>query len=87
MHGFFSSHREPFDHKVETLAIGAGLTLESPDDEHLDPAARIAKRKERLREAKKTIKRALESLQNMGFLKSFEITRTGLVHVERAVKK
>lgn len=87
LHGFFSSHREPFDHRVETLAIGAGLTLESPDDEHLDPAARIAKRKERLREAKKTIKRALESLQNMGFLKSFEITRAGLVHVERAVKK
>lgn len=87
LHGFFSSHREPFDHRVETLAIGAGLTLESPDDEHLDQAARIAKRKERLREAKKTIKRALESLQNMGFLKSFEITRAGLVHVERAVKK
>lgn len=87
LHGFFSSHREPFDHRVETLAIGAGLTLESPDDEHLDPAARIAKRKERLREAKKTIKRALESLQTMGFLKSFEITRAGLVHVERAVKK
>ena len=87
LHGFFSSHREPFDHKVETLAIGAGLTLESPDDEHLDPAARIAKRKERLREAKKTIKRALESLPTMGFLKSFEITRAGLVHVERAVKK
>lgn len=86
LHGFFSSHREPFDHKVETLAIGAGLTLETPEDEQLDEAARIAKRKERLREAKKTIKRALEALQNMGFLKSFEISRSGLVRVVRATK-
>lgn len=28
LHGFFSSHREPFDHKIETLAKGAGLALE-----------------------------------------------------------
>lgn len=86
LHGFFSSHREPFAHKVETLAKGAGLALEAPEDEQLDEAARIAKQKERLREAKKTIKRALETLQSMGFLESFEITRGGLVHVVRAAR-
>lgn len=84
LHGFFSSHRDPFDHKVETLAIGAGLTLESSEDDQLEPAAREAKRKERLREAKKTIKRGLEALVSMGFLESFEITRTNLVRVVRA---
>lgn len=86
LHGFFSSHREPFDHRIETLATGAGLSLEAPEDELLGEAACIAKRKERLREAKKTIKRALETLQSTGFLVSFEITKTGLVHVVRAVK-
>lgn len=86
LHGFFSSHREPFDHKIETLAKGAGLALEAPEDEQLDEAARTAKQKERLREAKKTIKRALETLQSMGFLESFEITRGGLVHVVRAAR-
>lgn len=86
LHGFFSSHREPFDHKIETLAKGAGLALEAPEDEQLDEAARTAKQKERLREAKKTIKRALETLQNMGFLSSFEITRNGLVHVVRSTR-
>jgi CO/xanthine dehydrogenase FAD-binding subunit len=40
LHGFFSSHREPFDHKIETLAIGAGLTLESEEDAQLAEAAR-----------------------------------------------
>lgn len=84
LHGFFSSHREPFDHKIETLALGAGLALESTDDAHIDEATRITKRKERLREAKKTIKRALDVLQGIGFLESFEITRSGLVHVVRA---
>ena len=86
LHGFFSSHREPFAHKIETLAKGAGLALEAPEDEQLDEAARTAKQKERLREAKKTIKRALETLQSMGFLESFEITRGGLVHVVRATR-
>jgi len=32
LHGFFSSHREPFDHKIETLAKGAGLALEAPEE-------------------------------------------------------
>jgi len=86
LHGFLSSHREPFAHKIETLATGAGLALDVPEDAPLDESARAAKRKERLREAKKTIKRALETLQDMGFLESFEITRAGLVHVVRAIK-
>jgi hypothetical protein len=87
LHGFFSSHREPFAHKVETLAIGAGLTLETDEDGQLTEAARQSKRKERLREAKKSLKRALQALQGSGFLVSFEISRAGLVHVERAPKK
>jgi hypothetical protein len=84
LHGFFSSHREPFDHKIKTLAVGAGLTLESEEDAQLDEAARIAKRKARLREIKRIITKALEALQESGFLKSFEVTRSGLVRVVRA---
>lgn len=84
LHGFFSSHREPFDHKIETLAIGAGLTLESEEDAQLAEAARTAKRKARLREIKRIITKALEALQESGFLKSFEVTRSGLVRVVRA---
>jgi len=84
LHGFFSSHREPFDHKIETLAVGAGLTLESEEDAQLDEAARTAKRKARLREIKRIITKALEALQESGFLKSFEVTRSGLVRVVRA---
>lgn len=86
LHGFFSSHREPFDHKIETLAKGAGLSIEVPEDDQLDEAARTAKQKERLREAKKTIKRALEALQSAGFLESFDITSGGLVRVVRAAR-
>jgi hypothetical protein len=84
LHGFLSSHREPFDHKIETLAVGAGLTLDSEDDAELDEASRVAKRKERLREVKKIIIKALEALQDSGFLKSYEVTRGGLVKVVRA---
>lgn len=86
LHGFFSSHKEPFGHKVETLAIGAGLTLERPEDAELPEADRASKRKERLRAAKKTITRGLEALQGMGFLSSFEVTRAGIVSVKRAVR-
>ena len=84
LHGFFSSHREPFDHKIETLAIGAGLTLDSEDDDNLDEASRTAKRKTRLREVKRIITKALEALQDSGFLQSYEVTRSGLVRVIRA---
>lgn len=84
LHGFFSSHREPFDHKIETLAVGAGLSLESDEDTQLDEAKRTAKRKARLREVKRIIIKALEALQETGFLKSFEVTRNGIVRVVRA---
>jgi len=55
--------------------VGAGLTLESEEDAQLDEAARTAKRKARLREIKRIITKALEALQESGFLKSFEVTR------------
>jgi hypothetical protein len=84
LHGFFSSHREPFDHKIETLAVGAGLSLDSAEDEYLDEVTRAAKRKARLREAKRIITKALKTLQEIKFLKSFEITRSGLVRVVRS---
>lgn len=86
LHGFFSSHKEPFGHLVETLAIGAGLTLEAPEDAELPEAERVAKRKKRLGEAKRTLTRALEALQALGFLTSFEITRAGKVNVVRAAR-
>jgi hypothetical protein len=84
LHGFFASHRDPFHHKVETLAIGAGLTLEREEDAGLPPEAREAKRKERLREARKTIKAGLDALKEKGFLDDYEVTRNGLVSVQRA---
>jgi hypothetical protein len=84
LHGFFSSHREPYDHKIETLAIGAGLLVEAIEDKALPPAEQTAKKKKRLNEAKRTMKRALEELVKVGFLKSFEFTRAGLVKVVRA---
>ncbi len=86
LHGFFSSHREPFDHKIETLAIGAGICLDSVEDEYLDKASRVAKRKERLREAKRRIAGSLKALKEIKFLSSFEVTRGGLIHVVRNQK-
>jgi len=69
------------------LANGAGLTLDIDDDEQMDDAVRTAKRKERIREAKKIIKRSLEALKTNGFLESFEISSTGLVRVVRASRR
>ena len=83
LQGFLTSHKTPHGHKVETLAKGAGLTLETPEDSKMDEAAQVAKRKERLRDAKKVIKKALESLCQVGFLKSFEITSKNVVQVVR----
>lgn len=86
LHGFFSSHQKPYGHKVEKLAMGAGLNLETPatpEDSDLDKAAKVTKGKERLREAKKVIKKGLEKLCEIGFLKSFEITSKNVVKVVR----
>ena len=70
--------------KVETLAVGAGLMTEAPEDAQLDTADRDVKRKERLRGVKKLIVKALEALAETGFLVDFEVTRSGLVNVRRA---
>ncbi|MBK5965279.1 hypothetical protein CCR95_14575 [Thiocystis minor] len=86
LHSFFSSHREPFDHKIITLAAGAGLATDVPDSDQTEQAQLDSKRKERLRETKKTIRRALVALMGVGFLESFEITRNGLVRVVRVVR-
>jgi hypothetical protein len=83
LHGFFSSHREPYDHKIETLAQGAGLKIDMVEDLELPETQRIAKRKERLREARKTIVKALEALKVSGFLLDYEVTRKGVVTVRR----
>lgn len=85
LHSFFATHREPYPHKLETLALGAGIPLEIPEDLDLDQKARIARQKQRLRDAKKTIKRGLEALVKQGFLLEFTISRTNLVAVKRAV--
>lgn len=83
LHGFFSSHKEPYDHKVETLAQGAGLKIDPEEDKDLTEPLRKAKRKERLREARKTIIRALASLKASGFLEDFHVTPKGIVSVRR----
>jgi len=87
LHGFFSSHREPYDHKIETLAVGAGLTLESENDAELDESSRTAKRKARLREIKRIMIKALEALKKSGFLASYDVTNSGLVQVVRASQR
>ena len=83
LHAYYASHREPFPVKVETLAVGAGLMVEPPEDAQLDDAARTAKHKERLRAVNKLIVKALKALQESGFLTDFEVTRKGLVIVRR----
>lgn len=83
LHSFFASHKEAYDHKIETLAKGAGLKLHDPEDDALGEAERMAKLKERLREAKKAIVRGLQALKDSGFLVDFEVTRKNLVKVRR----
>ena len=84
LHGFFSSHREPFGHKIETLAKGAGLSLEVANDGQVSEADLDAKRKARRRDIKRKLKAALGELQRIGFLAGFQITESGLVKVVRA---
>lgn len=84
LHGFFATHKEPYDHKVETLATGAGMVLETPEDSKLPEAERIAKRKKRLREARRTIENALKALKTSGFLNDSHISKKGIVTVRRA---
>lgn len=84
LHSFFASHKEPYDHKVETLAQGAGLKLHDAEDEKLEEPARTAKAKERMREAKKALVRGLQALKDSGFLLDFQVSRKNLVTVRRA---
>lgn len=80
LHAYFASSKEPYDVKIETLAVGAGLMAEVAEDAQLDDATR----KERLREVKKKVVMALEALKKAGFLVDYEVGRTGLVKVRRA---
>lgn len=81
--GYFSSHKEPYDHKIETLATYALLKLHDPTDDALDEPARIARHKERLRDAKKIIIRGLQALKDKGFFLDFQVSRSNLVSVRR----
>jgi hypothetical protein len=83
LHAYYASHREPYPVRIETLASGAGLMIEAPQDAELDETARTAKHKERLRDAKKLINKALQALKDSGFLEDFEVSRQGLVMVRR----
>ena len=84
LHGFFSSHREPFAHKLETLAQGAGISLDVADTAGMSETDLLKKRQARAREVKRLIKKALNELQRVGFLAGFQITPGGLVKVVRA---
>ena len=84
LHAYFASHRDPFPVKIETLALGAGLTLETATDAQLDKLTRTAKYKARLRDAKKMIERALKNLKQSGFLSSYKITKEGMVIAMRS---
>jgi len=83
LHGFYASHKDPFHHKIETLANGAGLKLEHSGDGALEDAQRLRARKKRLVEAKRTIVRGLQALKDAGFLADFEVSRAGVVKVRR----
>jgi hypothetical protein len=84
LHSFYSTHREPYPHKVQTLAEGAGLLLKSVADEVLPDAERLVKERQRLHEAKRYLRNAHQALIEHGFLESFVITKTNLVQVVRA---
>lgn len=77
LHAYYASHREPYAVKIETLAIGAGLMSEDSPEEGSE------ERKERIRDVKKLIIKALTTLKEAGFLREFEVSRAGLVKVSR----
>jgi hypothetical protein len=83
LQAFFASHKEPFDHKIETLAAGAGLKLHDAADDALEPAKQKAKHKARLSEAKKLIIKGLGELKSRGFLTDFLVTPGNVVKVRR----
>ena len=84
LHGFLSSHRDPFPHKIETLAAGAGLALTPAHDDALSDAELAKMRMDRLRDLRKLFREAAQALVTSGFLESFELTRAGILHTVRA---
>ena len=72
LHAYFPTHQEPYAHKLETLLRGAGIEVDAPEDADLDAKAQASRKSARLREAKKTMKRALEALVSVGFLKAYD---------------
>ena len=75
LHGFYSSHREPHPHKLETLAVGAGLTLVKDEDDQLSEEDRKKVVTQRHKDARKTLKEAHEVLVAKNFLKTFEFKK------------
>lgn len=78
LHAYYTSHKDPYNVRIETLAKGSGLIPA------IDINESIAEQKGRLREAKKVIVRALKLLKEATFLEEFEVTRDGLVRVCRS---
>lgn len=82
LHTFYSSHRDPFPHKVETLARGAGLKLEIEGFEELAEDEAKKKLQARMKEVRRTLGQGLDALVESGFLQRYKIER-GLVSVWR----
>lgn len=85
LHAFFCTHQEPYALKVETLLRGAGIEVDvdAPEDVELSVKEQASRKRARLRDAKKILKRALDALVAVGFLQSYEISKAGLVSVVR----
>lgn len=83
LHTFYSSHKEPYAHRVETLAKGAGLKLEVLGIEGLDEHEQKKKLQGRMKEVRRTLAQGHDALVESGFLISYEIKR-GLISVVRA---
>jgi len=87
LHSFYASHREPFPHKLTTLALGAGMILERPEDNELDAVTRKRVVSQRMKDARKTMKSAHDALVKTGFLKGYDIRKGAdkavIIEVER----
>ena len=64
LHAYLASHKKPYDIKIETIVLGAGLTMSEK------------------KHATEQIKKALKNLEDVGFLKSWEI-ENGKICVQR----
>jgi hypothetical protein len=84
LHAYYASHRVPYDVTIDTLARGAGLSTEIPNASQLADTVLKEKIKQRARDIKKMILKALNALKDVGFLSDFEVTRRGMVIVRRS---